>query len=207
MATATVTRPDALRKATVDPYKGKWSTLSNTTLGMLMATIDASIVLISLPDIFRGIQLNPLTPGNTSYFLWLLTGYMLVTAVLVVSFGRLGDIVGRVRMYNTGFAIFTLFSILLSVTWLHGRDAALFMIVMRLMQGVGGAFIMANTAAILTDAFPPTQRGLALGTNMVAAIAGSFIGLVLGGILGPSTGDWCSGSRSRSGSSALSGVS
>ena len=150
-----------------------------------MATIDASIVLISLPDIFRGIQLNPLTPGNTSYFLWLLMGYMLVTAVLVVSFGRLGDIVGRVRMYNMGFAIFTLFSILLSVTWLHGRDAALFMIVMRLMQGVGGAFIMANTAAILTDAFPPTQRGLALGTNMVAAIAGSFIGLVLGGILGP----------------------
>jgi MFS family permease len=185
LATATVTRSDALLEPIVDPYKGKWSTLSNTTLGMLMATIDASIVLISLPDIFRGIQLNPLTPGNTSYFLWLLMGYMLVTAVLVVSFGRLGDIVGRVRMYNMGFAIFTVFSILLSVTWLHGRDAALFMIVMRLLQGVGGAFIMANTAAILTDAFPPTQRGLALGTNMVAAIAGSFIGLVLGGILGP----------------------
>jgi MFS family permease len=171
--------------ATVDPYRGKWSTLSNTTLGMLMATIDASIVLISLPNIFRGIQLNPLTPGNTSYFLWLLMGYMLVTAVLVVSFGRLGDIVGRVRMYNMGFAIFTLFSIMLSVTWLHGASAAVFMIVMRLFQGVGGAFIMANTAAILTDAFPPNQRGLALGTNMVAAIAGSFIGLVLGGILSP----------------------
>jgi MFS family permease len=155
---------------------------------MLMATIDASIVLIALPNIFRGIRLNPLTPGNTSYFLWLLMGYMLVTAVLVVSFGRLGDIVGRVRMYNMGFAIFTLFSILLSVTWLHGQEAALFMIVMRLMQGVGGAFIMANTAAILTDAFPPYQRGLALGTNMVAAIAGSFIGLVIGGILGPI--DW-----------------
>jgi MFS family permease len=188
LATATFTRPAALGGTVVDPYKGKWSTLSNTTLGMLMATIDASIVLISLPDIFRGIQLNPLTPGNTSYFLWLLMGYMLVTAVLVVSFGRLGDIVGRVRMYNMGFAIFTLFSILLSVTWLHGASAALFMIVMRLMQGVGGAFIMANTAAILTDAFPPNQRGLALGTNMVAAIAGSFIGLVLGGILGPI--DW-----------------
>jgi MFS family permease len=188
LATTTFTRSGALDDTIVDPYKGKWSTLSNTTLGMLMATIDASIVLISLPDIFRGIQLDPLTPGNTSYFLWLLMGYMLVTAVLVVSFGRLGDIVGRVRMYNMGFAIFTLFSILLSVTWLHGRDAALFMIVMRLMQGVGGAFIMANTAAILTDAFPPNQRGLALGTNMVAAIAGSFIGLVLGGILGPI--DW-----------------
>jgi MFS family permease len=185
LATTTVTGPDALQEITVDPYKGKWSTLSNTTLGMLMATIDASIVLISLPDIFRGIQLDPLTPGNTSYFLWLLMGYMLVTAVLVVSFGRLGDIVGRVRMYNMGFAIFTVFSILLSVTWLHGTGAALFMIVMRLMQGVGGAFIMANTSAILTDAFPPSQRGLALGTNMVAAIAGSFIGLVLGGILAP----------------------
>jgi MFS family permease len=188
LAAAAVTPTDALLGTDVDPYKGKWSTLSNTTLGMLMATIDASIVLISLPDIFRGIDLNPLTPGNTSYFLWLLMGYMLVTAVLVVSFGRLGDIVGRVRMYNMGFAIFTLFSIMLSVTWMHGRDAALFMIVMRLMQGVGGAFIMANTAAILTDAFPPNQRGLALGTNMVAAIAGSFIGLVLGGILGPI--DW-----------------
>lgn len=150
-----------------------------------MATIDGSIVLISLPDIFRGIKLNPLTPGNTSYFLWLLMGYMLITAVLVVSFGRLGDMVGRVKMYNTGFAIFTVFSIMLSVTWMHGPSAALFMIIMRLFQGVGGAFVMANTSAILTDAFPPNQRGLALGTNMVAAIAGSFIGLVLGGVLAP----------------------
>jgi len=172
----------------VDPYRGKWSTLSNTTLGMLMASIDASIVLISLPDIFDGIRLNPLTAGNTSYFLWMLMGYMLVTAVLVVSFGRLGDIFGRVRMYNMGFAIFTFFSIMLSITWMHGRGAALFMIIMRLFQGVGGAFIMANSTAILTDAFPPEQRGLALGTNMVAAIAGSFIGLVLGGLLGPI--DW-----------------
>ncbi len=204
MATATFTRPDALSETTVDPYKGKWSTLSNTTLGMLMATIDASIVLISLPDIFRGIDLNPLTPGNTSYFLWLLMGYMLVTAVLVVSFGRLGDIVGRVRMYNMGFAIFTLFSILLSVTWLHGQEAALFMIVMRLMQGVGGAFIMANTAAILTDAFPPNQRGLALGTNMVAAIAGRSSASCSAGS-GPSTGGLCSGFRYRSASSAPSG--
>jgi MFS family permease len=172
----------------VDPYKGKWSTLSNTTLGMLMASIDSSIVLIALPDIFRGIHLNPLTPGNTSYFLWLLMGYMLVTAVLVVSFGRLGDIFGRVRMYNTGFAIFTLFSIMLSITWMHGPDAALYMIVMRVFQGVGGAFIMANSMAILTDAFPPSQRGLALGTNMVAFTGGTFIGLILGGVLGPL--DW-----------------
>ena len=162
-STATLLAPDARMAVPVDPYRGKWSTLSNTTLGMLMATIDASIVLISLPDIFNGIHLDPLTPGNTSYFLWMLMGYMLVTAVLVVSFGRLGDIVGRVRMYNMGFAIFTVFSILLSVTWMQGRDAAMFMIVMRLCQGVGGAMIMANTAAILTDAFPPTSGGWRLG--------------------------------------------
>ena len=188
MTDAAVGRPQRSPHASVDPYKGKWSTLSNTTLGMLMASIDASIVLIALPDIFRGIHLNPLLPGNTSYFLWLLMGYMLVTAVLVVSFGRLGDIFGRVRMYNMGFALFTVFSIMLSVTWMHGRDAVLFMIIMRVFQGVGGALTMANSMAILTDAFPPKQRGLALGTNMMAAIAGSFIGLVLGGILGPL--DW-----------------
>ena len=171
-----------------DRYRGRWSVLSNTTLGVLMATIDASIVLISLPDIFRGIQLNPLTPGNTSYFLWMLMGYMLVTAVLVVSFGRLGDMFGRVRMYNMGYVIFTVFSILLSVTWMHGPPAAIYMIVMRVFQGVGGSFIMANSGAIITDAFPRDQRGLALGINAVAAIAGSFIGLVLGGILAPI--DW-----------------
>jgi MFS family permease len=171
-----------------DPYRGKWSTLSNTTLGVLMASIDASIVLISLPDIFRGIHLNPLAPSNTGYFLWLLMGYMLVTAVLVVSFGRLGDIFGRVRMYNLGFVIFTVFSVMLSITWLHGAAGALYMIVMRIFQGVGGAFLMANSTAIITDAFPEDQRGLALGTNAVAGIAGSFIGLVLGGVLGPI--DW-----------------
>src|ERR1700728_1750912 len=121
-----------------DPYKGKWSTLSNTTLGMLMAAIDGSIVLISLPDIFRGIKLNPLTPGNTSYFLWVLMGFMLVTAVLVVSLGRVGDMYGRVKMYNLGFAVFTVFSILLSVTFGHGHSAALWIIIMRLLQGVGG---------------------------------------------------------------------
>jgi len=171
-----------------DLYRGRWSTLSNTTLGMLMATIDGSIVLISMPDIFRGIKLNPLAPGNTSYFLWMLMGYLLVTAVLVVSFGRLGDMFGRVRMYNLGFVVFTVFSILLSVTWMHGPAGAIYMIVMRVFQGVGGALIMANTGAIITDAFPRSQRGLALGINAVAAIAGSFIGLVLGGVLAPI--DW-----------------
>ncbi len=163
----------------------KWIALSNTTLGVLMATINASITLIALPDIFRGIGVNPLQPGNTSLLLWLLMGYLVVTAVLVVSFGRLGDMFGRVRMYNLGFAIFAVFSVLLSLTWMHGTAAAWWLIVMRILQGVGGAMLIANSSAILTDAFPATERGLALGLNQVAGIAGSFIGLVLGGVLGP----------------------
>ena len=163
----------------------KWIALSNTTLGVLMATINASILLIALPDIFRGIGVNPLLPGNTSLLLWLIMGYLVVTAVLVVSFGRLGDIYGRVRIYNLGFAVFSVFSILLSVTWLHGTAGALWLIAMRVLQGVGGAMLMANSSAILTDAFPTHQRGLALGLNQVAGIAGSFIGLILGGLLAP----------------------
>jgi MFS family permease len=163
----------------------KWIALSNTTLGILMATINSSIVLIALPDIFRGIHLNPLQPGNSSYLLWMIMGFLVATAVLVVSFGRVGDIYGRVRMFTFGFAIFTVFSLLLSITWMHGGAGALWMIVMRVGQGVGGAFLFANSSAILTDAFPTNQRGLALGVNTVAGIAGSFIGLVLGGVLGP----------------------
>jgi MFS family permease len=150
-----------------------------------MATINASILLIALPDIFRGIQIDPLAPGNTSYLLWLILGFMVVMAVLLVSLGRLGDIYGRVRMFNLGFAVFTLFSILLSVTWMHGSAGALWLILMRVGQGVGGSLIFANSSAILTDAFPHNQRGLALGVNSIAAIAGSFIGLVLGGVLAP----------------------
>ncbi len=163
----------------------KWIALSNTTLGILMATINSSILLIALPDIFRGIELDPLAPGNTSYFLWILMGFMLVTSVLVVSLGRIGDMYGRVRMFNLGFAVFTIFSILRSVTWMTGSAAALWIIVMRLGQGVGGAFLFANSSAILTDAFPEDERGLALGINGVAAIGGSFIGLILGGFLAP----------------------
>ncbi len=166
----------------------KWVALSNTTIGILMATINSSIVLIALPDIFRGIRLDPLQQGNSSYLLWMIMGFLVATAVLVVSFGRVGDIYGRVRMFTLGFAIFTVFSLLLSVTWMDGSQAALWMIVMRIGQGVGGAFLFANSSAILTDAFPHDQRGLALGVNAVAGIAGSFIGLVLGGILGPV--DW-----------------
>ncbi len=179
-----VVAPRPATRRPVGPHY-KWIALSNTTLGILMATINASIVLIALPDIFRGIHLNPLTPGNTPYFLWLLMGYMVVTAVLVVTLGRIGDMFGRVRMYNLGFLVFTAFSIMLSLTWMSGSDAALYLIGMRVLQGVGAALLWANSAAILTDAFPSNQRGMALGTNMVAAIAGSFIGLVLGGVLGP----------------------
>src|SRR6202050_3486436 len=163
----------------------KWIALSNTTLGILMVTINQSILLISLPDLFRGIKLNPLTPGNTSYFLWVFMGFMLVTAVLVVSLGRVGDMYGRVRMYNLGFAVFTVFSILLSVTWMTGAGAALWIIVMRVGQGVGGAFLFANSSAIVTDAFPENERGKAMGINGIALVTGSFIGLILGGVLAP----------------------
>jgi MFS family permease len=163
----------------------KWVVLSNTTLGMLLATINSSILLIALPDIFRGIGIDPLAPGNTSYLLWLILGFLVVMAVLLVSLGRLGDIYGRVKMFNLGFAVFTAFSILLSVTWMHGSAAALWLILMRVGQGVGGALLFANSTAILTDAFPANQRGLALGVNSIAAIAGSFLGLVLGGVLAP----------------------
>src|SRR5579884_3546689 len=145
----------------------KWVALSNTTLGMLMATINASILLIALPDIFRGIRIDPLAPGNTSYLLWLILGFMVVMAVLLVSLGRLGDIYGLVRMFNLGFAVFTVFSVLLSVTWLQGGAGALWLIGMRVGQGVGGALIFANSSAILTDAFPPNERGLALGINSI----------------------------------------
>jgi MFS family permease len=163
----------------------KWIALSNTTLGMLMATVNQSIVLIALPEVFRGIGLNPLTPGNTSYLLWMFMGFLVVSAVLVVSFGRLGDMFGRVRMYTLGFAVFSVASIFLTATWMHGSPGALWLIIWRVVQGIGGAFLFANSAAIVTDAFPANQRGTALSVNSIAAIAGSFIGLILGGVLAP----------------------
>ena len=166
----------------------KWVVLSNTTLGTLLATINASIVLISLPAIFRGIGLNPLAPGNVSYLLWMLMGYLVVTAVLVVLFGRLGDMYGRVRIYNLGFAVFTVAAVALSFDPLHLGKGALWLIGWRVLQGVGGAMLMASSSAILTDAFPANQRGMALGVNMVAAVAGSFLGLLIGGVL--SQWDW-----------------
>jgi MFS family permease len=161
----------------------KWVVLTNTTLGALMASIDGSIVLISLPAIFKGIGVNPLAPGQTGYFLWILMGYMVVTTTLLVTFGRISDMFGRVRFYNLGFAIFTVGSALLSITPGTGSTGALELVLFRLVQGLGAGFLFSNSAAILTDAFPPDQRGRALGINQVAAIAGQFIGLVLGGIL------------------------
>jgi MFS family permease len=161
----------------------KWVALSNTTLGTLVAVINSSIVLISLPAIFNGIKLDPLQPGNISYLLWMLMGYMLVTAVLVVTLGRLGDIFGRVKIYNFGFLLFTLTSVILSFDPFHGGAGALWLIGWRVVQAVGGSMLMANSAAIITDAFPSSQRGMALGVNVVAGISGSFIGLLLGGLL------------------------
>ncbi len=161
------------------------SSLTNTTIGILLATIDASIMLIALPDIFRGINIDPLVAGNSFYLLWMILSFLIVSSVLVVSLGRLGDMYGRVRMYNLGFAIYTFFSLVLTVTWLSGPAGAIWLVVFRVFQGVGAAFLIANSSAILTDAFPENQRGMALGINQVAGISGVFIGLVLGGILGP----------------------
>jgi MFS family permease len=161
----------------------KWVALSNTTLGMLAASINGSILLISLPAIFRGIGLKPLEPSNVNILLWSIMGYMVATSVLVVTFGRLGDSLGRAKIYNLGFLIFTICALGLSLMPSNGASAAWYMIIVRVFQGVGGAMLMANSTAILTDAFPQEQRGLALGINTVAAIGGSFIGLLIGGLL------------------------
>src|SRR6201992_3440142 len=166
----------------------KWVALTNTTAGVLLATIDASIMIIAMPDIFRGIKLTPLVPGNSTYLLWLILGYLVTSSVLVVSVGRLGDMFGRVKMYNLGFVIYTFASLALAIDWMTGHGGAVWLLVGRIVQGVGGAFLVGNSGAILTDAFPARQRGLALGINNVAGISGTFIGLVLGGLLAPI--DW-----------------
>jgi len=167
-----------------DTDRYKWIALSNTTLAVLLATI----TLIAMPDIFRGIHLDPLVPANSSYLLWMILGYLVVSSVLIVSLGRLGDIYGRVRIYNLGFVIYTVASLLLTIDWLTGREGATYLIVFRIVQGIGGACLLANAAAIITDAFPARQRGMALGINNIVGVSGMFIGLVLGGILAPI--DW-----------------
>ena len=165
------------------PDRYRWIALSNTTLSMTMATIDASIVIVAMPAIFRGIGLNPLTPGNVTYLLWMILGYLLVQSVLVVTLGRLGDMFGRVKIYNLGFVVFTLASIALSLDPLTGTHGAMWLIGWRFVQAFGGAMLMANSAAILTDAFPANKRGMALGVNQIAGISGQFVGLLLGGLL------------------------
>jgi MFS family permease len=166
----------------------KWIALSNTTLSMMMATIDGSIVIIAMPAIFRGIHLSPLAPGNITYVLWMIMGYLLVQAVLVVTLGRLGDMFGRVKIYNLGFVVFTIASIALSFDPFRGGRGALWLILWRVLQAFGGAMLISNAAAILTDAFPANQRGMALGINQIAGISGQFIGLLLGGLL--AAWDW-----------------
>ncbi|CAA7601607.1 Major facilitator superfamily transporter [Acididesulfobacillus acetoxydans] len=164
-----------------DSYK--WVALSNTTLGVLMASLNANIILISLPAIFRGIKMNPMAPSGATYLLWMLMGYTVVTATLLVSFGRISDIFGRVRLYNLGFAIFTLASVLLFLTPGSGNAGATEIIIFRLLQGVGAGFLFSNSTAILTDAFPPSQRGMAMGLNQIFGIGGSLLGLIVGGLL------------------------
>ena len=163
----------------------KWIALSNTTLAVLLATLDVSITIIAMPDIFRGIHLDPLVPANSFYLLWMILGYMIVGSVLIVSLGRLGDMFGRVRIYNLGFVIYTAASLVLTVDWLTGPAGADYLIVFRIVQGIGGACLMANAAAIITDAFPENQRGMALGINNIVGVSGLFVGLVLGGLLAP----------------------
>jgi MFS family permease len=152
---------------------------------VLLATLDASITLIAMPDIFRGIHLDPLVPANSFYLLWMILGFLVVSSVLIVSLGRLGDMYGRVRMFNLGFVIYTVASLVLAVDWLTGRPGAIYLIAFRVVQGIGAAFLLANSAAIITDAFPANQRGMALGINNIVGVSGLFIGLVLGGLLAP----------------------
>ena len=161
----------------------KWVVLSNTTVGVLLATLNGTSLMIALPVIFRGIHLDPLAASNFPYLLWIMMGYMLVSAAVVVTVGRIGDMFGRVKMYNLGFAWFTVRRILLSVVWSTGSTGALELVILRMFQAIGGALLMANSAAIITDAFPAEQLGLALGMNMVAAILGSFLGILVGGLL------------------------
>jgi MFS family permease len=185
-AVSATTAAQANGSPATDRYK--WIALSNTTLAILLATLDASITLIAMPDIFRGIHLDPLVPGNSFYLLWMILGYLVVSSVLIVSLGRLGDIYGRVKIYNLGFVIYTAASLLLAVDWMTGQAGAMYLVVFRILQGVGGACLLANAAAIITDAFPANQRGMALGVNNIVGVSGMFVGLVLGGLLAPI--DW-----------------
>src|SRR5256885_12748763 len=188
MTAEPITASDGNASAAAKPDRYKWIALSNTTLAGLLATLDASITLIAMPAIFRGIHLDPLIPSNSFYLLWMILGYLVVSSVLIVSLGRLGDMFGRVRIYNLGFVIFTVASLILAVDPLTGRAGATYLIAFRVVQGIGAACLLANSAAIITDAFPAHQRGTALGINNIVGVSGLFVGLVLGGVLAPI--DW-----------------
>ena len=170
----------------------KWIALSNTTLAVLLATLDASITIIAMPNIFRGIKLDPLVPGNSFYLLWMVLGYLVVSSVLIVSLGRLGDMYGRVKIYNLGFIIYTVASLFLTVDWMTGRAGATYLIVFRVVQGIGGACLLANAAAILTDAFPANQRGMALGINNIVGVWGCSSGSCSAACSPRSAGGWSS---------------
>ena len=186
MGARTATEAPAGKPPKPDAYA--WVVLANTTAAIFMAALDGSVVIIALPAIFKGLNLDPLSAGNITYLLWMIMGYRLVQAVLVVNLGKLGDMFGRVKMYNAGFVVFTAASILLSFDPFQAAHGALWLIGWRFLQATGGSMLMANSAAILTDAFPPERRGFALGTNQIAALAGMFIGLVAGGLL--AAWDW-----------------
>ena len=189
MTTEEISNAQQVAPVTVGP-RYKWVVLSNTTIGVLLSSLNASSLMIAMPVIFRGIGLDPLAPSSFPYLLWMMMGYLLVTAVLVVSVGRIGDIFGRVRMYNLGFAWFTVASVLLSCVWSTGTAGATQLVIFRMVQAVGGALLFANSAAIITDAFPSEQLGFALGTNMMAAIVGGFLGILVGGLLSEAGWRW-----------------
>ncbi len=162
----------------------KWTVLTNTTLGGLMSSINMTIIMISLPAIFRGLGITPTAPGEFTILLWVLMGYSVVLASLLVTFGRLSDMYGRTRLYTTGFIIFTIASVLLSIIpSKSGNTGAYLLIIFRMVQAVGGGFLMTNSTAMLTDAFPSNERGKALGINQISFISGNLIGLIVGGLL------------------------
>ncbi len=162
----------------------KWTVLTNTTLGIIMSSMNMYIVMISLPTIFRGLNINPFLPGEFIYLLWILMGYSIILASVLVTFGRISDKYGRARVYTWGFIIFTVASVLLSLIPSNtGNFGALLLISFRMIQAVGGGLLMVNSTALLTDAFPPNERGKALGLNQISFVVGSFLGLILGGFL------------------------
>jgi EmrB/QacA subfamily drug resistance transporter len=159
-----------------DNWRGyEWTALSVTTVGALLASIQGSALLIALPDIMTQLHAGFMT------IMWVILGFMLITTALVPVVGRLADMFGRKNLYNAGFAIFTLGSLLcgLSQPQFHGWD----MVVYRMIQGVGGALLFTNSAAIVTDAFRKGRVGLGLGINTIAFSAGFLMGPVIGGIL------------------------